>query len=451
MLQSVIKYIFKTIIIGLVIGFAIAGIFYLIDISSGKSIEWNAVFAKDVGYYLLYAVVLTLINGGFFDYINKRVVWGKHTKYRIVLGIIGSVVLTLIGIFFIRLFINVVLEEKTYATFIEGERSSYYVVSVLITLIIVLLFHAIHFYKELQKNKLKEQKIIAGTASAQFESLKNQIDPHFLFNSLNVLTSLIEENPENAQRFTTSLSKIYRYVLEQKDKELVSVEEELAFAKTYMDLLKMRFENSVFYEVPERLENPDAKVVPLSLQLLLENTVKHNIVSNTRPLNIRIYEKDNYLVVENDYQKKEVMQTRKGVGLQNIVNRYGIITKRNVFIEQNEKVFKVKIPILTKQINVMENTNQFNENNAYYKAQRRVKEIKEFYGNLISYCVVIPFLIFINLYTYSRFQWFWFPLFGWGLGLTIHGFSVFGYGSSWEEKKIREIMEKDEKNKKTWN
>jgi LytS/YehU family sensor histidine kinase len=92
-------------------------------------------------------------------------------------------------------------------------------------------------YKKLQENKFKEQKIIAGNASAQFETLKNQIDPHFLFNSLNVLSSLIEENPENAQKFTTSLSKIYRYVLDQKDKELVPLKEELNFAKTYMKLL----------------------------------------------------------------------------------------------------------------------------------------------------------------------------------------------------------------------
>lgn len=121
-------------------------------------------------------------------------------------------------------------------------------------------FYAIHFFKSYQENKVKEQKIIAGTASAKFESLKNQIDPHFLFNSLNVLSSLIEENPENAQKFTISLSKIYRYVLEQKDKELVSVEEELDFAKTYMNLLKMRFEISLFYELPPVITIPEAKV-----------------------------------------------------------------------------------------------------------------------------------------------------------------------------------------------
>ena len=135
-------------------------------------------------------------------------------------------------------------------------------------LVISLFFHAVYYYRELQKSKVKEQKVIAGTASAKFDALKNQLDPHFLFNSLNVLTSLIEENLESAQKFTTSLSKVYRYVLEQKNKELVTVDEELRFAKTYMSLLKMRFEDSIIFEIPERASNPESKVVPLSLQLL---------------------------------------------------------------------------------------------------------------------------------------------------------------------------------------
>lgn len=95
-------------------------------------------------------------------------------------------------------------------------------------------------------------------------------------------------------------------------------------------------------------------------------------------------------------------------------------------------------------------TDEMQHENAYFKAKERVKEIKEFYSNLVSYMVVIPFLIFINYYTYWEFKWFWFPLFGWGLGLTIHGFSVFGYGVAWQERKIREIMEKESQNK-TWN
>lgn len=299
-----------------------------------------------------------------------------------------------------------------------------------------------------QESKVKEQKIIAGTASAKFETLKNQIDPHFLFNSLNVLSSLIEENPENAQRFTTSLSKVYRYVLEQKDKDLVSIEEELAFAKTYMNLLQMRFENSLTYEVLIEKLDSEAKVVPLSLQLLLENAVKHNIISEQKPLHIRIFIENDALVIQNNFQKKAVLQEGQGVGIQNIISRYDIITNRKVTIEQNENTFTVKLPLLTKQIAIMENSN-YDAENAYYKAKRQVYELKKFYTSLISYCVVIPFLIFINLKFSSQFQWFWFPAFGWGFGLTMKGLRSFGYGTNWEERKIQQILNKEEK-KQNW-
>jgi hypothetical protein len=239
-------------------------------------------------------------------------------------------------------------------------------------------------------------------------------------------------------------------VLEQKDKELVSVEEELSFAKTYMNLLKMRFENSISYELPTDFDNPEAKVVPLSLQLLLENTIKHNVVSEQKPLHIKIYIENNYLIVENNLQKKEVLQDRKGVGLQNIVNRYGLISERKVLVDQTETAFKVKIPILTKQIVIMETQNIYNENMAYVRAKERVEKLKGFYGNLISYCFVIPFLIFINLKT-GGFHWFWFPMLGWGMGLTFHALETFGYGKSWEEKKIREILHKENNPNSKWS
>lgn len=390
-----------------------------------------------------------MLNVFYFIYFGNKVGWKKAGIGKLLLASGGSVVITLIGFFFCRTIDNTIFRGISFIEFIENEEISRYYLPVLITIIISLFFHAFYFYRALQDQKVKEQKIIAGNASAKFESLKNQIDPHFLFNSLNVLTSLIDENPEQAQKFTTSLSKIYRYVLEQKDKELVSLEEELAFATTYMKLLKMRFENSIFYEVQEVISTPEAKVVPLSLQLLLENTIKHNVVSETKPLKISIYEEDGYLVVENNFQKKDVLQNRKGVGLQNIVDRYAIITDRNVYVEETKQHFKVKIPVLTKQISIMETSN-YNQDKAYFRAQQRVKEIKDFYGNLISYSLVIPFLIFINYNTYWGFQWFWFPMIGWGIGLSIHGFSVFGYGTSWEERKIKELMEKDSNNHTSW-
>jgi len=432
------------------IGLAIFFIIVLIRVVNGETVQWDTNLRMNFLYTLLYTVSLHLANTFLFILLDKFFVHSdRFSRKRIILGFFSSFILSLFVIFLLRLFTNVVIENQSLHQFFEEERASDYVVPSIFTFVILLIVHFIYLYKWYQENRVKEQKIIAGTASAKFESLKNQIDPHFLFNSLNVLSSLIEENPDNAQRFTTSLSKIYRYVLEQKDKELIAVAEELAFAKTYMNLLKMRFENSLFYEIKEIDSHPDAKVVPLSLQLLLENTVKHNVVSEQKPLYITITVKDNYLIIQNNFQKKEVLQDRKGVGIQNIISRYSILTKRKVLIQENQDFFAVHLPILTKQINIME-TNNHNENNEYLRAKKRVDDLKGFYGNLTSYCIIMPFLIFINLYFSPQFQWFWFSLIGWGIGVTVHGFSVFGYGRRWEERKIQEILNK-EKKFKNWN
>ena len=453
-MQKAIQYMFKVAIKGIVVSCVIMGIMFLLEAIFGRNFTVDADLFKEMGYYVLYGVVLTTINSMFFEYLNNEIEW-ENRKYRVLWGVLGSIVLTIAGIFMVRMFMSVVIVGNSFEAFVRNEQPRFYVIALIITMVVTLFFHVIYFYKKAQENKVKEQKIIAGTASAKFESLKNQIDPHFLFNSLNVLSSLIEENPDNAQRFTTSLSKIYRYVLEQKDKELVSVAEELSFAKTYMNLLKMRFENSLFYELPDTISNPEAKVVPLSLQLLLENTVKHNVVSEQRPLHIRIIDKGDYLVIQNDYQKKEVLNDRQGVGLQNIINRYGIITNRKVLIEQNEKEFSVSIPILTKQISVMETNNNINndERNMYLKAQKRVEDIKGFYGHLSSFVVVNIGLAILNLATSPEYLWFLYPLIGWGVGLAAHGMSVFNYmpflNSDWEERKIRELMDKERNDK--WN
>jgi sensor histidine kinase YesM len=436
-LQKVIKL---TLIIFIVIE--------VVNVIMGSEIHFDKRLLVHFIFTALYTFSLYTANAVLFMKLDSFFV-DRFSIRGLVTGFIGSFVVSLTVIFLLHVFEEVIYNDNSFDYFLANEKPSNYLAGIIITFFVTLSVHAIAFYKAYNENKVKEQKIIAGTANAKFESLKNQIDPHFLFNSLNVLSSLIEENPENAQRFTTSLSKIYRYVLEQKDKELVSVDEELAFAKTYMNLLKMRFENSLFYEMPTTAISAEAKVVPLSLQLLLENTVKHNVVSEQRPLHIRIYLEGDYLAVQNDYQKKEVLQERQGVGLQNIINRYGIITNRKVLIAQNEQTFTVKIPILTKQITVMETTLNTNENTAYYRAKKRVDELKGFYANLISYCCVIPFLIYINLTFSPHFQWFWFSAAGWGFGLTMHAFKVFGYSSNWEERKIQEILRKEEQ-KQNW-
>ncbi|TGV00358.1 2TM domain-containing protein [Flavivirga rizhaonensis] len=402
----------------------------------------------------LYSFVLGFSNMYFFYYVN-RLNWKKEdTIKRILIGVIGSTTVTLIGLFILRMLTALSLKGVSLYEFIANETFKSYRFGLWVTLTIVIIFHIVYFYNRYQQNRIKEQKVIAGTASAKFNALKNQLDPHFLFNSLNVLTSLIEENPDNAQKFTTSLSKVYRYVLEQKDKELVTVDEELQFAKTYMSLLKMRFEDSIVFDMPENASNPESKVVPLSLQLLLENAVKHNMVTSNNPLHIKIYEDGDNLVVENNLQPKQIVKKSSGVGLSNIKQRYDLLTDKKVHINKEANNFEVAIPMLTKQIIVMRSQLQPEIDDSYVRARKHVEELKGFYYSLISYCLVIPFLIFINHRTSWGFQWFWFPMFGWGIGLAIQAFRVFvndgAFGRDWEKRKIEKYMQEEENNKH-WN
>ena len=433
-----------------IVGFVLWVIFLVLNVLNGGEFPKTDRLAINFVYTMVYTFVIYLSNAALFIFLDKKFAEERFSLKRLIIGFSSSIPLTVLMIFNLRLVDEVLISKISFGDFLKTQTFGSYFQTIITTIIISLIIHVIYLYKTYQETRLKEQKVIAGTANARFESLKNQIDPHFLFNSLNVLSSLIEENPDNAQKFTASLSKIYRYVLEQKDKELVSLEEELSFAKTYMNLLKMRFENSISYDVVSNVEIQEAKVVPLSLQLLLENTIKHNIVSENKPLSIKIYIEKNYLVVENNLQKKEVLSDRRGVGLQNIVNRYALISERKVLVEQTNEFFKVKIPILTKQIVTMETQAIYNENTSYIRAKERVEKLKGFYGNLISYCVVIPILIFVNLST-SNFQWFWFPMLGWGLGLTFHALETFGVGKNWEERKIQEILNKDKNNNTKWN
>ncbi|MCB0382392.1 MAG: histidine kinase, partial [Psychroserpens sp.] len=323
-----IKNIIITFIIGCIV-FVIGNLF-----SGGFDFKSVNEFLIDFGFYQLYSFVLGYSNMAFFDYMERRS-WKKgDTIKRIIVGIIGATIITLIGLFLLRAFTSVILYDVPFDRFILNETWKGYSFGLWITLTIISVFHVIYFYNRYQKNKIKEQKVIAGAASAKFDALKNQLDPHFLFNSLNVLTSLIEENPKNAQKFTTSLSKVYRYVLEQKNKDLITVDEELDFARTYMSLLKMRFEDSIVFEIPDSASDPESKVVPLSLQLLLENAVKHNMVTSSKPLHIKIYESEGMLVVENNLQPKQIVKKSSGVGLENIKQRYNLLSNKNVSINQ---------------------------------------------------------------------------------------------------------------------
>ena len=307
--------------------------FFFLAFTNEKTIE-N--FMLTVLISFMYSFFLGAGNGLINDYLNKQFPWSEATTKRGIISIIVILITNTVLVYFCN-YMNFVVFQKAATTqeYFTGRYNFINWFTINVALLISAFLHAKGFMDELKKTSKKEvveQKLIAKSANAQFESLKNQLDPHFLFNSLNVLSSLIDENPKQAQKFTSSMSKIYRYVLEQKDKELVTIQDEIDFAKTYCELLKTRFEDSVDFEFNVSENDLRKFVVPLSLQLLLENCIKHNFATSSKPLIITIFTQNDCLCIENNLQAREQLKESAGIGLANIVQRYALLMKRNVFI-----------------------------------------------------------------------------------------------------------------------
>jgi LytS/YehU family sensor histidine kinase len=214
----------------------------------------------------------------------------------------------------------------------------------LITIIITLGFYTANFLSEWKKLLLQEEQFKREALSLQFDALKNQVNPHFLFNSLNVLTSLVETDPKLAVRFIKQLSEVYRYVLEHKDKELIELDTELQFVNAYVYLQKIRFDSCLVVDIS--LNNTTGRIIPLSLQMLIENAIKHNVISTDKPLHISIFCNGDYLVVNNNLQKKTVIHDTGSIGLKNIRERYAYFSKLPVVIEETDEMFTVKLPLI---------------------------------------------------------------------------------------------------------
>ncbi|WP_020604696.1 sensor histidine kinase [Spirosoma spitsbergense] len=202
-------------------------------------------------------------------------------------------------------------------------------------------------YQQLKDVQLRAERLEKGAVVSQFEALKNQISPHFLFNSLSILTSLVHEDPNLSETFIKQLSKAYRYILEQRDQELVPLAIELDFIKAYTFLLKIRFEKKfdVTIDVPQDIQT-QCRIAPLSLQMLVENTVKHNRMSLREPLLVRIYTNNGFLIVENPMQARDQPEFSTGIGLKNITDRYSLLTDQAVEFGERAGSFIVKIPLL---------------------------------------------------------------------------------------------------------
>jgi LytS/YehU family sensor histidine kinase len=203
-------------------------------------------------------------------------------------------------------------------------------------------------YVRMRSMEIQAEQLMKANAVAQFEALKNQVSPHFLFNSLSILSSLVHVDANLSEKFIDQLSKAYRYILEQKDNETVSLKTELGFLNSYAFLIKIRFENK--FDVKIAVSEQEAekyRIAPLTLQLLIENCVKHNRMSEKEPLIVSILIRDGYLIVRNPVRPRtgETI-TSTGIGLTNIKNRYQLLTKIPVQIEEDVELFTVKIPLI---------------------------------------------------------------------------------------------------------
>ena len=214
------------------------------------------------------------------------------------------------------------------------------------TIMIIAIYESIFFMHQLRYSVEETEKLKREGLKAELNALKTQVNPHFLFNNLNTLVSVIPENPKLAVDFVQQLSKLYRHILEVKDEQSILLQDELDVLKAYAFLLQTRFGNNldVIINVPtERLKK---RIVPLSLQILMENAIKHNIVSSDKPLKIEVTAFNGKLVVSNNLQRKNQVNESTGIGLDNIRNRYKLLGNEQVEVVENGSDFTVSIPLI---------------------------------------------------------------------------------------------------------
>jgi len=220
------------------------------------------------------------------------------------------------------------------------------VVTIFVGLTIFFIILSKTFMSKFLDAEKDRQKAIREASTAKFETLKSQINPHFLFNSLNTLSTLILIDPKRADEFTSKLSNIYRYVLDNQDEDLVPVSQEIEFAGDYIELQSIRFSGNFTFNIENSEVDKNATIIPLSLQLLLENVFKHNIISQKNKIAISIGFEEGYIVIRNNKTSAKEVQESHSVGLSNILNRYELVSDEHCIIEDTSSSFTVKLPLV---------------------------------------------------------------------------------------------------------
>lgn len=290
-------------------------------------------------------VALSKGNGYIVDYLNQKISWVEQPITRVTVGVLAMVVYTALAFGSILVIANWWVAGISPLEMVLRIGPDDYIIAILITLIISMFFHGRAFYFNWKEALFREERLKSESLKSRYESLKNQVNPHFLFNSLNVLTSLVYEDQDRAVEFIRKLSSVYRYVLEHKDDEVVSLAEELEFLKNYAYLQHIRFGDNFQLEVQGEASG---YVAPLAIQLLVENAIKHNVVSEARPLKVDVTLSEKEVSVKNNVQEK-LSKDSTGIGLNNLKARYQYLSDTPVRIVNDGVLFTVTVPVLQQQ------------------------------------------------------------------------------------------------------
>ena len=301
-----------------------------------------------VKFSFLYTIGIAAViwQGNRYLHFSMRSYFDWHNKP------VQKVLVLLLSVGFYTIPVSILLLVGWYNFFGAGQLNwSVIWQSTLIILVAVVfithIYETVFLVKETENEMIKNEQLERAKAEAELEALKNQIDPHFIFNSLNTLSHLIEEKPVKAKQFNDNLADVYRYILQNKARDLVLLKEEIIFVENYFSLLKIRFEKAVQMKILINAQEMDQYLVPpISLQILVENAIKHNEFSESVPLGIEIKLVNDELVIHNPVRKKSLRKPSSKIGLQNLQERYRLITNKEITIKEEEKNFTVVLPVL---------------------------------------------------------------------------------------------------------
>jgi two-component system, LytTR family, sensor kinase len=311
-------------------------------------------YAQALIFFLTIAVMVFAWNS--FGFINRFL--NRHLPYEsgITRRIIIQLITNLLFVYSFRWLLIALFRNQIPVEITRLMTLIILMVDGLLTMAINGWFIGRHFFEEWKKALLRTERLQKERSVVQFENLKNQLNPHFLFNSLTSLNSLIFENQPLASQFLQQLSKVYRYLLQNKEKELVSLETEMQFIENYIFLLKTRFSGSLDIVLDIDELSRTRQIVPVTLQILIENAIKHNVVNEASPLTVQIFTRDNFLYVRNNLQRKKIIEHSNKVGLENMQLLYSYLSPEPVAILEDEHSFTVKIPLLENKSVVHENS-----------------------------------------------------------------------------------------------